>query len=255
MSRRRAFTLVELLVVIAIIAVLIALLLPVAKAVRRQVDKVVCASNLRQIGVAFLMYAQDHKGGMPAGANQRGVFTRYYPEDWVHWQADRDITRSALWPYLRSTKVLVCPSGIPSRDPAYVYPFSYSLNHYMSGGADGQGHCNLKRVVQPWHKLMVIEENSLTINDGTWEGGAQTPYPGMPPGEEVGILSARHDLAHEYDRPQGMPYWSTHYFGSGHGVCADGSVAFLKRWDAFHDYWHDPYQIGPPSKPPNPGGL
>src|SRR3954451_5665794 len=62
---RRAFTLVELLVVIAIIALLIAILLPALMRAREQANRVKCMSNLRQIGTACVMYANDNKGYIP----------------------------------------------------------------------------------------------------------------------------------------------------------------------------------------------
>src|SRR4051794_15453766 len=60
-----AFTLVELLVVIAIIAVLIAILLPVVSMARERANRAGCASNLRQLGIALVMYAGDNKGQYP----------------------------------------------------------------------------------------------------------------------------------------------------------------------------------------------
>src|SRR5205814_163150 len=62
---RAAFTLVELLVVIAIIALLIAILLPVLSKVKRKAQSVACASGEKQIYMAMLMFANEHKGHLP----------------------------------------------------------------------------------------------------------------------------------------------------------------------------------------------
>jgi prepilin-type N-terminal cleavage/methylation domain-containing protein len=61
-----AFTLIELLVVIAIIALLIALLLPALHRARNQARTMVCRFHVRQWGMAFATYAEDHEGRLPS---------------------------------------------------------------------------------------------------------------------------------------------------------------------------------------------
>lgn len=71
MRPRRAsgFTLVELLVVVGIIAILISILLPSLTAAKRSGNTIKCLSNLRQVGQAFAMYAQEYKGVYPVAVH------------------------------------------------------------------------------------------------------------------------------------------------------------------------------------------
>src|SRR5262249_12836391 len=66
-SRTRAFTLVELLVVIGIIAALIAILLPTLARAREAAHRSACLSNLRQLGQALVLYANQSKDHVPLG--------------------------------------------------------------------------------------------------------------------------------------------------------------------------------------------
>ena len=69
----RAFTLVELLIVIGIIAALIAILLPALNAAREHARRVVCLSNIRQLDMAWLMYANEHKGRFCSSETQSAI--------------------------------------------------------------------------------------------------------------------------------------------------------------------------------------
>jgi prepilin-type N-terminal cleavage/methylation domain-containing protein len=129
MKRPAGFTLVELLVVIGIIAILIAVLLPALARAREQGKQVACASNLRQIGQAMLIYSQDHRGQLfPIDAG--GPFA-LAPEDQVWYvyvlKAKPPPRPELLDFYNWAPKVLLCPIF---DEP--VNASSYVLNDHLN---------------------------------------------------------------------------------------------------------------------------
>jgi prepilin-type N-terminal cleavage/methylation domain-containing protein/prepilin-type processing-associated H-X9-DG protein len=112
--RRRAFTLIELLVVIAIIAILAAILFPVFAQAREKARQTTCASNLRQLGLAEMMYAQDYDN-------------RYVPW-WGDGVAKGLGWSSILMPYAKNEQFFSCPSDKVSRGGAKNIKRSYTMN-------------------------------------------------------------------------------------------------------------------------------
>jgi len=112
MTRRKAFTLVELLVVIGIIVLLIAILLPTLKAARERANRIKCASNLRQIGIALRIYAHDNKGHFPRTFYKPRVgVIAWWGAPWYNYN---DVTAplALLIRYrLLTRKVFLCPSA------------------------------------------------------------------------------------------------------------------------------------------------
>ena len=113
-SVQSGFTLVELLVVIAIIAILAAILFPVFARARENARRSSCQSNLKQIGLGILQYAQDYDEIMvPAWLDGTGTATG--------WSATNSATRTdnfkwmdLLQPYVKSEQIFNCPSA-PSK--------------------------------------------------------------------------------------------------------------------------------------------
>ncbi|EIP96637.1 prepilin-type N-terminal cleavage/methylation domain-containing protein [Opitutaceae bacterium TAV1] len=113
----RAFTLIELLTVIAIIGILAGIIIPTVGAVRKKARSIQCASNMRQIGMALFLHADDHKDAFP-----------------LTWQDSTDPKATwmmAIIPYAnmpekafgyddatpRAAGIFVCPEVYPSLQP------------------------------------------------------------------------------------------------------------------------------------------
>ena len=134
--RKRGFTLIELLVVIAIIAILAAILFPVFAKAREKARQTSCLSNLKQIDLAVLQYAQDYDEMMPRSCGYTTPALVLASDAWPNywWQA--------ITPYMKSLQILACPSS--GRKYVYSggvsdtrYVINYGYNYLASGQALG----------------------------------------------------------------------------------------------------------------------
>jgi len=121
--KQKGFTLVELLVVISIIALLLAILMPTLQKVRGQGQKVVCLSNLKQLGLAVQLYNEDWSGRFPP--------FYYIPPRWD----------ARLLPYVNKQKgVFRCPAergGVMNGTWTKIHSIrsesTYGINEYLTG--------------------------------------------------------------------------------------------------------------------------
>ncbi|GAB4454251.1 MAG: hypothetical protein OHK0029_08690 [Armatimonadaceae bacterium] len=112
------FTLIELLVVIAIIAILAAILFPVFAQAREKARQATCQSNLKQIGLAFLMYAIDYDDTFPCPGGGTNIQSGGSPRTgWIQQNADGSI--GGIYPYVKSSSrtsaaanMYSCPSAL-----------------------------------------------------------------------------------------------------------------------------------------------
>jgi prepilin-type N-terminal cleavage/methylation domain-containing protein/prepilin-type processing-associated H-X9-DG protein len=148
--RSSGFTLIELLVVIAIIAILAAILFPVFARARENARRASCQSNLKQIGLGFLQYAQDYdeKLALPYWTQPGSIM--HYPTDFttpvpLSYDAQTGTVLSwvdEIYPYVKNTQIFTCPSDALANQYAGVYGatggigiISYGMNFLMDGWA------------------------------------------------------------------------------------------------------------------------
>lgn len=152
---RKAFTLIELLVVIAIIAILAAILFPVFAQAKEAAKKTQDLSNVKQLGVAIAMYANDNEDLMPLQAGQdpaTGVwgynYNKYVPSDWPQTPVpaargpySQTFFMNTVIPYVKNYDMLRLPGASPQEYQATnpIAPgktkqsTSYAYNGFLSG--------------------------------------------------------------------------------------------------------------------------
>src|SRR5436190_16513976 len=129
-SARNAFTLIELLVVIAIIAILAAILFPVFAQAREKARQSSCISNMKQVGLALQMYAQDYDETLPPHNDNVSDFG----DPNVYNRTPNFL--GSLLAYTKNRGVLACPSAIRNLPyaPTVMPPTELSDTNLMGNG-------------------------------------------------------------------------------------------------------------------------
>ena len=169
----KGFTLVELLVVMSIISLLLSVLLPSLRRVRQQGQAVVCINNIKQLGLAFMLYGQEYNGyTMPARVDQTKIYW------WGEVTNDGiDHKAGVIWPYLKSElgekSVFECPSqpfgsyklqGAPPGEESNSkwITSTYGYNGYFLCPSQSSWF-GLTDLTGPWQKIANINTPAMVL--------------------------------------------------------------------------------------------
>ena len=183
MKNKSAFTLIELLVVIAIIAILAAILFPVFARARENARRASCLSNLKQLGLAAMMYAQDYDEKLVPAWNQEP------PGPYEYWP-------DLLYPYTKSEQVFVCPNAV---DATPITTYNYGINSNLTPAYSGT---SLASVVSASQKYLIMDYGKYAASWGYIDSSYPhyyLPGQGLAGGDCTGTDEPECDTGRHFD--------------------------------------------------------
>jgi len=218
--KRKGFTLIELLVVIAIIAILAAILFPVFARARENARRSSCLSNMKQIGLGIQMYTQDY--------DEKIVRYRYLvngsTSSYYGWQA-------ALYPYVKSTQLFVCPSATklaPAACTSAGYDPTYVSTTGTGSGSYGYNYDYLGNTTDIALAAITVPSETVMITEASDLFGSGPIYP--PSLWNTAHTISCNPAVQNYGDQRGM--W---HFDGTNIAFADGHAKWMK-WDALRTY-------------------
>lgn len=210
----RGFTLIELLVVIAIIAILAAILFPIFLRVKEKGRESACSSNLKQIAIAYQMYADNWQGSFPdqtsvgiayTGGNSNAHVGAMWIKQFAHrYKDDNGMpggVAKVLGRYLKNLEVFKCPSEWKVWDPnaiaaepgylPYEVRSSYYVKHALMAYADSISHpVSLSMVRYASRASMLYEQawHSSVDRPFLWDVYYWRPKPDRPWALRVNVM-------------------------------------------------------------------
>lgn len=186
LTGRAGFTLIELLAVITIVLVVVGLLSAALNQTRYRTLRVACLDNMKQLQLAWTMYADDHsdyvalnKTAPPNASASTGIAAAPLSatNSWVVGnpkvdRTDDNIAKGSLYPYVKSTMVYRCPMDSSTTKSGTPRTRSYSLNAYLGGDDEDlepRVKMKLGELVNPGpdRVFVFIEEHEESV----WGGG------------------------------------------------------------------------------------